>query len=76
MTFINDFSKKVWFYFMKYKSEVFSKFKLWKAEVENQTWRKIKYFWSDNGTEYSDNKFMHFCDENGNQRHFFMRKTP
>ncbi|KAK8600443.1 hypothetical protein V6N12_050297 [Hibiscus sabdariffa] len=30
------------------KSEVFAKFKLWKAEVENQTGRKIKYLRSDN----------------------------
>ena len=35
VTFIDDFSRKVWVYFMKQKSEVFDKFKLWKAEVEN-----------------------------------------
>lgn len=50
---------------MKYKSKVFAKFKLWKEEVENQTGRKIKYLESDNGTEYSDKKFMHFCEKNG-----------
>ncbi|KAL4311552.1 hypothetical protein GQ457_01G017790 [Hibiscus cannabinus] len=38
-----DFSKKVWVYFLKQKSEVFAKFKQWKPEVENQTGRKIKY---------------------------------
>ncbi|KAK4397553.1 Retrovirus-related Pol polyprotein from transposon TNT 1-94 [Sesamum angolense] len=31
---------KVWVYFLKQKSEVFAKFNLWKAEVENQTVRK------------------------------------
>ena len=33
--FIDDFSKKVWVYFMRHKSETFAEFKLWKVEVEN-----------------------------------------
>ncbi|KAE8708629.1 Cyclic nucleotide-gated ion channel 1 [Hibiscus syriacus] len=33
VTFIDDFSRKVWVYFLKQKSEVFEKFKLWKAEI-------------------------------------------
>jgi hypothetical protein len=41
LTFIDDFSKNVWVYFMWHKSEMFAKFKLWKAEVENQTRRKV-----------------------------------
>ncbi|KAL4312354.1 hypothetical protein GQ457_01G013740 [Hibiscus cannabinus] len=32
VTFIDDFSKKVWVYFLKQKSEVFAKFKQWKAQ--------------------------------------------
>ena len=39
---IGDCSRKVWMYFMWHKLETFAKFKLWKTEVENQTWRKIK----------------------------------
>jgi transposase InsO family protein len=35
LTFIDDFSRKVWVYLMRHKSETFAKFKLWKAEVEN-----------------------------------------
>jgi hypothetical protein len=31
VTFTDDFSRKLWVYFIKQKSEVFSKFKLWKA---------------------------------------------
>jgi len=62
--------------FMKQKSEVFDKFKLWKAEVENQTGRKIKYLRSDNGTEYTDSQSQKFCEEHGIQRHFSVRKTP
>ena len=71
MLFIDDFSKKVWVYFMKHKFDVFAKFKLWKAEVENQTGRKVKYL-----RTVHDKSFMQFCEENGIQRHFFVRKTP
>lgn len=46
----DDFSRKVWAYFLKHKYEVFIKFKLWKAEVETQTSRKIRYLRSDNVT--------------------------
>ncbi|CAL2238507.1 unnamed protein product [Prunus armeniaca] len=49
VTFMDDFSRKVWVYFMKQKSKVFAKFKEWKTETENQTGRKIKYLRSDNG---------------------------
>ncbi|KAE8685445.1 hypothetical protein F3Y22_tig00111098pilonHSYRG00167 [Hibiscus syriacus] len=76
VTFIDDFSRKVWVYFLKQKYEVFEKFKLWKAEVENQTGRKIKCLRSDNGTEYTDSQFLQFCKEHGIQRHFTVRKTP
>ena len=33
VTFIDDFSRKVWVYFLKHKSDVFANFKKWKAEV-------------------------------------------
>lgn len=68
MTFTDDFSRSFWVYFMKYKYEVFSKFKLDKAEVENQTGRKIMYLRYDNGTKYTDNNFMHIYEKNGIQR--------
>ena len=34
-SFIDDYSRKVWVYFLRHKSETFVKFKLWKAKVEN-----------------------------------------
>ncbi len=76
VTFIDDFSRKVWVYFMQHKSDVFAKFKVWKAEVENQTGRKIKCLRTDNGTEYKEKKFMQFCEQQGIKRHFTVRKTP
>uniref|UniRef100_A0A2N9HWT1 Integrase catalytic domain-containing protein n=1 Tax=Fagus sylvatica TaxID=28930 RepID=A0A2N9HWT1_FAGSY len=76
MSFIDDYSRKVWVYFLKNKSEAFAKFKIWKAEVENQTGRKIKCLRTDNGTEYRDGDFLKFCEEHGIKRHFTVRKTP
>uniref|UniRef100_A0A2N9IQJ1 CCHC-type domain-containing protein n=1 Tax=Fagus sylvatica TaxID=28930 RepID=A0A2N9IQJ1_FAGSY len=68
--------KKAWVYFLKNKSEAFAKFKIWKAEVENQTGRKIKCLRTENGTEYRDGDFLKFCEEHGIKRHFTVRKTP
>ena len=45
-------------YFMRHKSKTFVKFKCWKAEMDNQTERKIKCLKSHNGTEYTDSRFM------------------
>ena len=40
MSFIDDYSRKAWVYFLKNKSEAFAKFQIWKAEVENQDFDK------------------------------------
>ena len=49
VSFIDDISRKTWIYFMKKKDEVFSKFKEFKALIENHTEKKIKTFRSYNG---------------------------
>ena len=41
-SFIDDFSRKTWIYFMKKKYEVFSKFKEFKALIENHTEKEDK----------------------------------
>ncbi|CAL2271856.1 unnamed protein product [Prunus armeniaca] len=73
---MDDFSRKVWVYFMKQKSEVFAKFKEWKIETENQTERKIKYLRSDNGGEYTSNEFTNYCKKEGIIKHFIVKKNP
>ena len=57
VSFIDDFSRKTWIYFMKNKDEVFSKFKEFKALIENHTVKKIKTFRSNNGREFTSNEF-------------------
>ena len=70
MSFIDDYSKKVWVYFLKNRSEAFAKFKKWKAEVENQARRKIKCLRSNNGIKYKDEEFLKFCEDYGIKKHF------
>lgn len=52
VSFIDDYSKKVWVYFLRTKDEAFERFKEWKIEVENQTGNKLKCLRTDNGLEF------------------------
>ena len=54
---------KTWVYFLKSKDEVFSKFKEFKALIENLSERKIKILRSDNGGEYTSNEFVNYCKD-------------
>lgn len=65
ITFIDDYSKYTYVYLMTNKNEAFSKFQIYKAEVENQLNKKIKIFRSDRGMEYFSNEFDDFCETNG-----------
>jgi transposase InsO family protein len=52
VSFIYDFSRNTWIYFLRKKFEVFDKFKEFKALVENHTEKKIKVLRTDNGGEF------------------------
>ena len=57
VTFIDDFSRYVWVYFMKEKSETFTKFKEFKKKIEGELDKKIQCLRTDNGREYLSNEF-------------------
>jgi hypothetical protein len=61
LTFIDDYSRKTWIYFLKAKSEVFTRFQEFRALVENQSGKRIKVLRSDNEGEYSSRQFVDFC---------------
>lgn len=65
LTFIDDFTKKVFVYFLKNKSEVFNHFREFKALIENQTGKKIRIIRTDNGKEYVCKDFEEFCKRHG-----------
>ena len=58
VTFVDDFSRRVWVFTMKNKNDVLEIFLKWKAQVENQTRRKIKVLRTDNGGEYKSDSFL------------------
>ena len=65
VSFIDDFSRNTWFYFLKKKSKIFNKFKEFNFLVENQTEKKIKVSRMENGGELCEKEFEQFCKECG-----------
>ena len=63
VSFVNDYSRNTWIYFLKTKDEVFRKFKEFKALIENHSERRIKTLRTDNGGEHTSNNFESFCKE-------------
>lgn len=57
VSFIDDFSRNTWIYFLKNKSEVFYRFKEFKALVENKIEKKIKVLRTNNGEEFCSKEF-------------------
>ncbi|MCO5587373.1 hypothetical protein L7F22_041322 [Adiantum nelumboides] len=76
ITFIDDCSCKVWIYFLKEKSEVFTHFQNFKAMVEKQTGSFVQCLRSDGGGEYFSHEFSNFLKKHGIQRQFSCRYTP
>ena len=61
LTFIDDFSRKDWVYFLRQKNNTFLIFKKFKVLVENQTGKKIKKLMTDNGLMFCESEFNEFC---------------
>ena len=76
LTFIDDYSRKVWVYILKHKHEAFAQFKQWKAMVEKQTGKQLKRLRTDNGLEFCNSAFNEFCKNEGIVRHRTVRNTP
>jgi IS30 family transposase len=76
VSFIDDFSLNTWIYFLKAKSEVFNKFEEFKVLVEILYEKKIKILRSDNGGEFTSDKFKAFCKEVGIKRELSTPYNP
>lgn len=61
----DDYTKMVFIYFLKEKSEALKHFIDFKRFAENQRGEKIKTFRSDNGGEFCSNAFETFLKDNG-----------
>eukprot|EP00253_Pinus_taeda_P018724 PITA_18724 len=65
VSFIDDFSRNTWIYFLKKNFDVFDRFKEFKALVENQTEKKIKVLRTDHSEEFCSKEFEEFCKKCG-----------
>ena len=76
ITFIDDYSRKTWVYFLVDKSEAFSTFKSFKVRVEKKTGSSIKSLRTDRGGEFISHEFTNFCKMYGIQRQLTVAYTP
>ncbi|CAM8959850.1 unnamed protein product [Rhodiola kirilowii] len=74
-SFIDDYSRKTWVYFLSHKSEALAKFKTFKALVEKEVGRPIKIL-TDRGGEYNSQDFVSFCALHGIRRQMTAAFTP
>ena len=76
LTFIDDYSRKTWVYFLKHKSDAFGYFQQFKELMENQIGHRIKILKTDKGGEYVSNEFLNFCKTHGIQKKITAWYTP
>ena len=76
ITFTDDYTRHVWVYILKNKSEVFPKFLEWKALVENSSGRRMKTFRMDNGGEYKSAEFEKYLTVEGIKHELTISHTP
>lgn len=69
LIFVDDYSRKVWIYFLKHKNDVLEYYKQWKTLIEKQTGRQIKRLRTDNGLEFVEKEITKFCLDEGIARH-------
>lgn len=68
VTFIDDFSKKIWIYFISHKSHVLAKFQQFINLIETSTGKRIQKLRTDNGGEYTSKAFHDLCSTKGISR--------
>ena len=76
MTITDDFSRRVWVFFLKQKNDVLPTFKEWKTMIEKQTGKEVKRLRTDNGLEFCSNDFNTLCKAEGIVRHLTVPGTP
>lgn len=76
LTFVDDYSRKVYVVPIKRKSDVFEEFKRFKMLAEMQCEAKIKVLRTDNGTEYTGNQFENYLADCGIQHQKTAPYTP
>ena len=68
ISFVDDFSRKIWVQLLKSKDEAFAALKRFHAFVTTQTGRKLKCLPTNNGGDYTSAEFKTFCEILGIKR--------
>ena len=76
ITFIDDYSRMCWVYFLINKSSVMSVFKKFKVFVELQSGFNLKKLRSDRGGEYTSHEFLEYCSDLGMERQLTIAYSP
>ena len=76
LIFVDDFSRLIWVFFLKEKSEAFDYFKQFKATTEKESGNSIIRFRTDRGGEFTSREFELFCSDSGIQRQLTASYTP
>ena len=65
VTFVDDYSRTTWLYLMKSRSELFSHFRAFCAEIHTQFHVYVQNLRSDNAKEYVSEQFQSFMLQHG-----------
>ncbi|GKV12768.1 hypothetical protein SLEP1_g23879 [Rubroshorea leprosula] len=76
VTFIDDYSRYVWVYFMREKLETLEMFKRFKKKVEQTVGKKIQCLRTDNEGEYTSKEFSDYLQDNRIRRQLTCPYTP
>jgi len=76
MSFVDDYSRQTWVYFLHEKSEALKTFKNFKAFVEKEAGTPIVCLRTDRGGEFTSKEFTDFCTHQGISRQLTAAYTP
>ncbi|PRQ57648.1 putative RNA-directed DNA polymerase [Rosa chinensis] len=74
--FTDEFSQYTWIYPMRRKNEVLTHFQTFIAMIRNIFQQSPQFLRSDNGTEFVNHAFSHYCTSLGIQQKFSCPHTP
>lgn len=76
VTFVDDYSRKMWVYFLAHKNQVLDKFRHFVELVTNMTGLPILTLRTDNGGEFTSKLFQELCSSKGIARELTPPHTP
>ena len=76
LTFVDEFTRKIWIYLLKEKGEVFGRFVKFCAKVERQSGYALTIFRTDGGGEFNSKELEEFCVAKGIEHEVIAPYTP